>query len=202
MSPRRDPYFGRFVFSVSVVGIIAIVLGLAGMWYYFQGGGARPTLPGEAGILPTGAALNRLPPNKAMLYYTKNGKSLTGAIAEIGPPGTSPSDRAQTILKRLTAGDDRAFLKSPIPDGTKVNAVFVDNRLVIVNLSREYMNNLRGGIEAEMLAVFSVVNSLLYNLDNVDSVQLLIDGATVPTLNGNVDISLPLIANAALTQTN
>ncbi|PKO19678.1 hypothetical protein CVU37_03040 [candidate division BRC1 bacterium HGW-BRC1-1] len=202
MSPRRDPYFGRFVFSVSVVGIIAIVLGLAGMWYYFQGGGARPAVTGEAGSLTAGAALNRLPPNKAMLYYTKDGKSLTGSIAEIGPPGTSPGDRAQIIIKHLIAGDERAFLKTPIPAGTKVNAVFVNDRMVIVDLSREYMNNLRGGVEAEMLAVFSVVNSLLYNIDNVDSVQIVIDNATVPTLNGNVDISLPLIANAALTQTN
>lgn len=197
MSRRRDPYFGRFVVTVSVVGVIIIVLGLAGIWYYFQPGGGAAS-GGVRDRLPAAAGANRLPPTKAMLYYTRDGRTLTSTIAEIGPPGTSPTDRARVIMERLVEGRDRAQLVSPIPQGTRVNAVFVDDGVVIVNLSREFMNNLRGGVEAEMLAVSSVVNSLMHNMDNVRAVQILIDGATVPTLNGNVDIGGHLIANSAI----
>jgi spore germination protein GerM len=97
-------------------------------------------------------------------------------------------------------GKSAARLRSPIPAGTKVNAVFITENLIIVNLSREFMTNLGPGIDAELLAVYSIVNSLLFNLDNVDGVQILIDGERVPTLHGNVDLESPLIANTAITR--
>lgn len=64
------------------------------------------------------------------------------------------------------------------------------------------ISNLKGGIDSELLAVYSVVNSLQTNLEGVDGVQILIEGDTMPTLRGNVDISKPLIVNAAITRTN
>ncbi len=195
MSPRRDPHFGRFAFTVFMFGIVIVILGLAGIWYYFQ------VLPNQPGTGPQGAgagAAVKLPPTKAMLYYTKDGRALTGTIAEIGPPGTSPGDKARTIVNALLEGRDRAFLRATVPPGTKLNAVFVQDGLVIVNLSRDFLNNMRGGTDAELLAVYAIVNSLLLNLDSVNAVQILIEGQKVPTAGGDVDIEQPLIANTSL----
>jgi hypothetical protein len=89
-----------------------------------------------------------------------------------------------------------------VPQGTKVVNVFVKDNLAIVNLSREVMANLHGGVDAELLAVYSIVNSILFNLESIDAVQILVDGEKVPTLHGNVDVSIPLIANTAITRTS
>jgi spore germination protein GerM len=202
MSPRRDPYFGRFAFTVFMVGVVLIVLGLAAIWYYFQGGSAPAQQPGAgaaAGALPAGS---KLPPNRALLYYTPDGQMLTGVVAEIGSPGTTASEKAMAIMSALLDGRGKSQLRTAVPAGTRLNAAFVQDGVVIVNLSRDFLNNLRGGVDAELLAAYSIVNSLLYNLENADSVQILIDGAKVPTLGGNLDLDAPLIANTAVTRAN
>ena len=197
MSPRRDPYFGRFAFLVSTVAVVVIILGLVFIWYFFQAGGATsPTSPLRNLMSNQG----NLPPNQVVLYYTKDGKQLVPTVADIGTAGMSANDKAKQIISKLLEGQDAAFLKSPIPPGTKLNSVFINGNIVIVNLSREYMENLRGGVDAELLAIYSIVNSLLYNIENADAVQILVDSNKVMTLGGAVDIESPLIANSAITR--
>jgi hypothetical protein len=83
-----------------------------------------------------------------------------------------------------------------------VKSVFVNNNMAWVNLSKEMVTNLKGGVDSELLAVYSIVNSILFNMDGVDAVQILIEGEKLPTLGGHVDITVPLIANTAITRTN
>jgi hypothetical protein len=194
---RRDPYFGRFAVTVAVIGLVAIVLGLAFIWYFFQAGGTSAQTGPLKNIFTPGS---KLPPGQAVLYYTKDGKQLVGTATNIGSSSLTPNDKARLIVTRLIEGKDAAFLKSPIPEATKINSVFVSGRLVIVNLSKEFMNNLKGGVDAELLAVYSIVNSLLTNMESVDAVQLLIEGEKVFTLRGHIDIESPLIANTAITR--
>lgn len=199
MSARRDPYFGRFAFLVSTVAVVVIVLGLVFLWYFFQAGGASsPTNP-LRGVLNRAG---NLPPNQVLLYYTKDGKQLVPTVSDVGSAGMSANDKAKLIVNKLLEGKDAAFLKSPIPTGTKLNSVFINGNVVIVNLSKEYMENLRGGVDAELLAVYSIVNSILYNIESADAVQLLIDGEKVLSLGGALDIESPLIANSAITRSS
>jgi spore germination protein GerM len=194
MSPRDDNDFGRFVYTVSVIGLVIVILGLAAIWYYFNYGGL-PVPP--VGSTHRGASLA---PNQVMLYYTRDGRTLTGVVSELESGALSPNDRARAIATRLIEGRDAAFLRSPIPPGTKLNAVFVTGNLVIINLSKEFVNNLRPNVDDEMLAVYSLVNSLLFNIEGVDGVQILVEGERLPTLRGHVDLESPLIANPALTR--
>jgi spore germination protein GerM len=197
LSPRRDPYFGRFAFLVSTVAVVIIVLGLVFIWYFFQAGGSSsPTNP-LRGLVNRGG---NLPPNQVLLYYTKDGKQLVPTVADIGTAGMSANDKARLVITKLLEGKDAAFLKSPIPPGTKLNSVFINGNIVIVNLSKEYMANLRGGVDAELLAIYSIVNSVLYNIETADAVQILVEGEKVLTLGGSIDIESPLIANSAITR--
>lgn len=196
----RDPTFGRFAFTVITVALVIIVLGLTGIYYYFQSGAATSGTNPLSSLLHKG--VEGLGPNQVMLYYTKDGKQLVSTVATAGTLGMSPADKARKIVESLIEAKDAAGLKSPVPQGTQVVNVFVKDNLAIVNLSRELMTNLRGGVDAELLAVYSIVNSILLNLESIDAVQLLIDGEKVPTLHGQVDVSSPLIANTAITRTS
>ncbi len=195
---ERDPYFGRFAFTVVTVAIVVVVLGLAGIWYFFQAGGsASPSSPLRGLVEGRGG---KLPPDKILLYYTKDGRQLVTTVGNIASTGMKPAEKAKEIVDRLAAGRDADFLKTPVPAGTRVLSVFLHDDVVLVNLSREFMANLSGGVDAELLAVYSIVNSLLYNIESADAVQILIEGEKVPTLRGNVDIEAPLIANTAITR--
>ena len=135
-----------------------------------------------------------------MLYYTKDGKQLVSTISDIGDSGISTGDKARLIVMKLIQGKDSASLRSPIPPGTKLNSVFLMGKIVVVNLSKEYIANLKGGIDAEVLAVYSIVNSLLYNIESADAVQIMVDKQNMLTAGGHIDISSPLIANMAITR--
>ncbi len=198
MSRGRNDHFGRFLYVVTVTGLFVTVLGLAAIWYYFNYGAVPlPNVPSPQKLL---SQRNILGPNQVMLYYTRDGKTLTGTIAELDAGVVTPTDRARAILSSLLEGRMALGLRSPIPAGTKLLSVFVTDGLIIINLSKEFVNNLMGDGEAELVAVYSLVNSLLFNIEGVDGVQILIEGERVPTLRGLVDLDQPLIANQALTR--
>lgn len=199
MSRRGDEDFGRFLYTITVIGLVTVVLGLAGLWYYFTYGGLpAPPIPTSTKV---GSSLRAaLGPNQVMLYYTRDGRTLTGSLAELEPGVVTPTDRARAIVTQLLQGRASLGLRSPIPSRTSLRSVFVTNGLIIVNLSKEFVNELPNDAEQELLAVYSLVNSLLFNIEGVDGVQILIEGERLPTIHGTVDIEQPLVANQAITR--
>lgn len=192
---QRDPGFARFAFTVITIALIIVTLGLTAIYYVFQ------SEPGGAGSLNILRDRNTLPPNQAMLYYTKDGKQLVGTPVTLGDLGMNHSEKAKRIIIALLEGERSVGMKTAIPEGTSLKNVFINDDQVLVNLSSHMVSNLHGGIDAELLAVYAVVNSLLFNLEGIDAVQILIENEKLPTLGGNVDISIPLIANSAITRT-
>ncbi len=198
MSEGRNDDFGRFLYIVTVTGLVVTVLGLGGIWYYFNYGTLPiPNVPNPQKMLTT---RNVLGPNQVMLYYTRDGKTLSGVVAELDPNVVTPTDRARNIVTLLLEGRSSLGLRSTIPSGTKLRSVFVADGLLVVNLSKEFVNNLSADSDQELLAVYSLVNSLLFNIETVDGVQLLVEGEKVPTLRGTVDLEHPLVANQAITR--
>lgn len=55
-----------------------------------------------------------------------------------------------------------------------------------------------GGVRAELLSIYSVVNSLALNMEGIFAVKLLIDGREADTLAGHVDLRYPYKANIQL----
>ena len=127
----------------------------------------------------------------------------------LGPNGAGKTTTIRTVLDEIRPTSGRASI---LGMDTHKQSVEIRKHLgylpgdlaMYPNLTGgdtiTFFANLRGGVDAEMLAVYAVVNSLLYNLENADSVQILIDGAKVPTLGGNIDLDAPLIANTSVTR--
>ena len=55
-----------------------------------------------------------------------------------------------------------------------------------------------GGIHSEQMTIFSIVNSLVLNVPEIDTVKILIDGREAMTLAGHVDLRHPFKANMLL----
>lgn len=199
MTKSRQDDFGRFLYGVTVTGLVITVLGLAAIWYYFNYGSLPlPNVPPAAQKVLSSRSV--LGPNQVMLYYTRDGQTLSGIVAELEAGMLSPTDRARAIVSYLLEGRAAVGLRSPIPAGTRLRSVFVTNGLIIVNLSKEFANNVADDVDSELLAVYSLVNSLLFNIEGVDGVQLLVEGERIPTLRGTVDLEQPLVANQAITR--
>lgn len=84
-------------------------------------------------------------------------------------------DPYNTLMKLLLEGPKNEKLEAVIPEGTKVNKIELKDNTIHLDLSKEFIENHKGGAEAESRTVYSIVNTLT-GLNEVEAVKILIDG--------------------------
>jgi hypothetical protein len=76
----------------------------------------------------------------------------------------------------------------------------LEDGTAVVDFSIHFRKNHPGSCRQEQLTLFSVVNSLVLNVPEIDRVKILIDGAESETLTGHVALEFPLTADMLLTR--
>jgi hypothetical protein len=110
----------------------------------------------------------------------------------------SLSRQLRVVVEELLRGSMAGRI-SPLAGNTRVLEVFVTARgVAYVDLSKEIVEKPISGMEAEMFAVFSLVNSITMNFPAIKRVQILVDGRVAETLGGHVDLSHPLMPDPTL----
>ena len=82
--------------------------------------------------------------------------------------------------------------------GCQKYAVQVNGDLAQIDLGEEMIQGLPGGSNAEMTAVYSIVDSIAVNFPGIKQVKLLVGGKTVETLKGHLDLRGPLAPDFSL----
>lgn len=109
------------------------------------------------------------------LYY------LNKETKELMPEGrmvdakTLLTDPYTTLLELLMEIPKNEKLQSAIPEGTRVLKTELKGDMLYVDLSKEFIDNHSGGLEAETTTVYAIVNTLT-ELNEVNSVKILING--------------------------
>ena len=100
------------------------------------------------------------------------------------------------MLEALIAGP-QSSLTATLPALTPINATFYNHsdQTAYVDLGGAVADSFPGGAATEMLAVYSIVNTLIVNNPAVRRVQILIDGNEADTLAGHFAIKHPHRAN-------
>lgn len=95
------------------------------------------------------------------------------------------------ILEQLIDGPNTKTLNPTIPRETKIISLDIVDKIAFVNFSKDIQSKHWGGSASEMFTVESIVYTLT-QFDNIDSVQILIEGRKLETLLGHVNIMGPL----------
>ncbi len=112
------------------------------------------------------------------------------------------SRQIKSVVEELIAGS-KSGLSPTLAPATRVLEVFVTARgVAYVNLSKEAAEGAGGGSEAELITVYSVVNSLAVNFPAIKRVQILLEDKPRPTLWGHVDLTRPLPPDMTLLATS
>lgn len=145
---------------------------------------ARPEEPVEAG--------------EATLYFPGRGDRLYGE-RRILSEELEGEARIRLIVTELLIGPTTEGLLSALPADLELGGVFLDTTgTLYLDLSSK-AGALRGlGSTAEMLAVYSLVNTVLLNEPQARAVVLLWNGRQYPSLAGHVDTTRPLTVNSRL----
>jgi spore germination protein GerM len=109
------------------------------------------------------------------------------------------TNRARQILQKLLEGPQKSGLFPSIPKDTKLQEVFIDDTgTAYVDFSDPIAANHPGGISNEQATVYSIVNSLTYNLKEIRQVRILVGGTERETLAGHC-LLLPLELDLSMT---
>lgn len=91
-------------------------------------------------------------------------------------------------------------LSSTLPAGTVFRSVAVEGDTVAIDWGSGLRDGLPTGSSAEMMAAYSVVNTIVENFPDIKRVRFLIEGEPVPTLKGHLDLREPLEADFSLSE--
>ena len=114
-------------------------------------------------------------------------------------PGDPRAFGRQLILE-LINGSARGHLAA-IPGGTKLRSFFLlEDGTAVVDFTAHLRENHPGSCRREQLTLFSIANSLILNVTEIERVKILIDGAEAQTLAGHLPLEFPLTADMLLTR--
>lgn len=109
-----------------------------------------------------------------------------------------PVALGRQIVEGLLKGPQKALART-MPVGVALKAFYLaPNHVAVVDLSGEIKENHSGGAKSELLTIYSLVNSLILNIPEIEAVKLLIDGREASTLAGHIDLRSPFKANMLL----
>ena len=135
----------------------------------------------------------------ARLYFADENASdmLSAELRKITSAG-APEKKAVALMQELIKGPNRRGFRT-LPEETAVRAaVLREGGALTVDFSSELRDRHPGGSSAELLTVFSIVNTLAGNIPAVRTVQITIQGRPVDTIAGHIDCARPLAMDRSL----
>jgi germination protein M len=124
---------------------------------------------------------------EVVLYFANSdGTSLEGETRAI----PKQEGIARATINELIAGPVDANLSPTLPAATILEDINIADGVCTVDFSTDFLTDLSSDQEAQMLALYSIVNTLT-QFDSVDYVRILVNGQALDSLAG-VDVSTVL----------
>lgn len=126
-----------------------------------------------------------------LYFLSPDGEMLTGEERRIFRTATT-TDRARQAVQALLDGPEGHLMRS-IPPGTRLLEIFItEDGTAYVDLGPEFRWGIETGSSDAVLAVYSVVNTLAANFEEIRKVKLLLDGEEADNVGGHLDLSRPI----------
>ena len=103
---------------------------------------------------------------------------------------TESAECAEELIAELINGPV-GELSPTLPPRAALISVRMEGETALVNFAKEFPEGLAGGSYSEMMAVYSIVDSLAFNFPRIKTVKFLLGGQSVESL-GHLDLSAPL----------
>jgi spore germination protein GerM len=134
----------------------------------------------------------------AHLYFSDKENSFLMAEERALFCSDQPAEFGRAIIENLIQGPIEGLMRT-IPAGTKLRALFVlPNGTAYIDISETIKDTHPGGSKSEIFTIYSIVNSLILNVPEIDTVKILIGGQESMTLAGHIDLRFPFKANMLL----
>ncbi len=142
------------------------------------GGGEEPAaVGGEAPATASPSFISDQNRREVVLFFQEKDTEYLGPEKRKIFLTASAADQAKQIVVELVNGPQDSGLLPTMPRETRVRGLYLDRfGTAFVDLSGEVVTTHLGGAAEEIATIFSLVNSLTYNLPEIKRVHLLVDG--------------------------
>jgi len=132
------------------------------------------------------------------LYFSDSeGEYLVGEKREILKKREAREEAEETITELIKG--PKGKLIPTLPLRTKLLSLQLDERgLAKVNFNKALSKDHPGGSSAEIMTVYSIVNSLTLNFPQIRRVQILMEGEVGESIAGHLSLDQPISPNADL----
>ena len=129
------------------------------------------------------------------LFFSTDGTRLARETRELEP---CDNDTAclKSVIDELLNGPVGDLVET-VPDGVIVSSVRIEGGQATIEFNHLFFEAMPSGSAAEMLAVYSVVNTAAVNFPQIQKVKIEIDGNKTGILR-HLDISEPLVPDYSL----
>ncbi|WP_088187784.1 GerMN domain-containing protein [Desulfosporosinus sp. FKA] len=141
---------------------------------------------------PEGSATQAKTVKLTLYFPNADGSALVPAQRTVE---VSNQEVIKAMFKELSSPPSGS--ETPLPKGTILRSAVVQNGIATLNLSSQFRKNFGGGSDAELMTIYSIVDSIT-NLPGVQSVQFLLEGQKQDAILGGLDTSVPLKSNQSL----
>ena len=188
---RKSRPKGIFILAVLIgigIGIVALLL-----FRQERGVVSRPSVKKPAVVKE-----QKKEEKNIILYFSdENEEYLIGERNKI-----TKKDRLEEEAKELVAEliqGPKGKLIPTLPPQTRLLSLHVDEEgLAKVSFSKAFTTDHPGGSSAEIMTVYSIVNSLTANFPQIKRVQILVEGKEIESIAGHLSLKRPIPPKADL----
>jgi spore germination protein GerM len=180
--------------KIATLGVLFVVLVIL-VVVFFVGGikekivPTTPVFPPEVEPLPVQPGQTRT----VVLFFLSEVDTLLHPEQREIPADLSMVRQAKQTIEELINGSQKGYI-SPFPPEAKLRELYVtEEGVAYVDFSKDIVEKHLSGSSAEISTIFSVVNSLAYNFDDIEKVFILIEGRERETLGGHINLSRPFL---------
>jgi hypothetical protein len=141
----------------------------------------------------------QIPPSalqEGFLYFSDAHHASLKAEKTMFPSHLDNYQLGREILTLLFHGPSKDGYQALWPGQTRLNAFFIStDGTAYVDISLPDQAKLQMDVRKELLAVYSLVNSLTVNISKIKQVKILKDGKEAQTLAGHVDLEYIYLTN-------
>jgi spore germination protein GerM len=132
-----------------------------------------------------------------LFFSEEEGEYLVEEKREILKTGRVEEEAKETVVELIKGPKGR--LIPALPPHTRLLTLRMDqNGVAKVNFDQTLSKEHPGGSSAEMLTLYSIVNSLTLNFPQIKRVQILIDGKEAESIAGHISLKQPVSFNSSI----
>ncbi len=150
-------------------------------------------------FIPMAEKKGRVEEKKVVTLYFSDPETeyLMGEKREILKRREAREEAEETITELIKG--PRGKLIRTLPPRTRLLSLQLDERgLAKVNFNKALSKDHPGGSSAEIMTLYSIVNSLAFNFPQIKRVQILIQGEAGETIAGHLSLEQPVSPNLNL----